>query len=298
MQIKPQLADNYNPENIVLPTIAQIKVDGVRALNLEGRLTGRSLKEFKNKALTDLFSFPELIGLDGELAYGEMHSPRLCSETTGISGTIRGTAEGFTWWVFDLVTHDTIDLPYEVRFQLLQDRVAGLKRADIKVMPHKVLDTVDEVEAYDLGNLEAGFEGTILRNPDARYKAGRPNRLQQLMRIKRFSDSEAVVLSVTEGRVNMNEAKTDLLGRTERSSHAENQVPSGLLGSLICRDLVSGVEITVSAGAMDHSERLDYFENQDKLLGKVIKYKYFAHGVKDLPRFPTFLSLRDEVDMS
>ena len=42
--IKPQLASNYEEGNIQLPTFAQPKIDGVRGLNLDGNLVGRSLK--------------------------------------------------------------------------------------------------------------------------------------------------------------------------------------------------------------------------------------------------------------
>jgi DNA ligase-1 len=118
------------------------------------------------------------------------------------------------------------------------------------------------------------------------------------MRIKRFTDAEALVLEVVEGRTNLNEATINELGYTERSSHAENQVPNGLVGSLTCRDLESGMTITVSPGEMDHTERRFYLENQAAIVGKTITYKSFRKGVKTLPRFPTFKHIRSAEDMS
>jgi DNA ligase 1 len=296
--MKPQLADNWIPDSILLPTYAQPKIDGVRGLNLNGTLTGRSLKTFKNKALTARFSHPEYQGLDGELAAGAWNSPSLCRDTTSVVNTVNGAADGVVWWVFDLVTTDTIYLPYKDRYWLLVRQVAAIRDPQIQVVPYEQLRTVEEVEACDEHNLTAGFEGTILRNPEAVYKEGRPSKaVQQLMRIKRFSDSEATVLAVTEGRHNLNEATTNELGRTERSSHAENQVPNGLVGSLQCRDHESGLEITVSPGEMDHAERKFYFDNPNEIVGKVITYKSFKKGVKDLPRFPTFKHIRSAEDM-
>lgn len=295
---KPALADNYDPNNLVLPTYAQPKIDGVRGWNPDGRLLGRSLKPFKNKALTARFSDPRYQGLDGELAFGDETSSSLCRDTTSVTNTIKGSAEGVTWHVFDLVNFDTVHLPYSQRYTLLKLRVKALNDPAIKVVPFVWLSTAEEVEAFDEQNLAAGYEGTILRNPRAAYKEGRPTKKEQsLMRIKRFTDAEAVVLEVVEGRTNLNEAVVNELGRSERSSHAENQVPNGLVGSLTCRDIESGLEITVSPGEMGHAERLHYFDNPHLIVGKTITYKSFRKGVKTLPRFPTFKHIRSEEDM-
>lgn len=296
--MKPQLASNYDHNNIQLPTWAQPKIDGVRGLNLDGNLVGRSLKVFKNKALTAKFSKPKYQGLDGELAFGNETSGSLCRDTTSAVNTITGPADGFVWHVFDLVTEETVKLPYLERYDLLRKKVEELGEDFIKLVPYVRLDAATEVEAYDEKSLAAGYEGTILRNPNSMYKEGRPGKKeQQLMRIKRFSDSEALVLAVVEGRTNLNEAVINELGRSERSSHAENQVPNGLVGSLTCKDLESGLEITVSPGEMDHAERRHFFVNPQEIVGKTITYKSFKKGVKTLPRFPTFKNIRSAEDI-
>ena len=296
--MKPALADNYDPNNIQLPTFAQPKIDGVRGLNLDGNLVGRSLKAFKNKALTAKFSKPKYQGLDGELAFGNETSSSLCRDTTSAVNTITGPADGFVWHVFDYVTEETIKLPYYERYTLLVKKVEDLDEGRIKLVPYFNLKSSAEVEAYDEENLTEGYEGTILRNPNSLYKEGRPGKKeQQLMRIKRFSDSEALVLAVVEGRTNLNEAVTNELGRSERSSHAENQVPNGMVGSLTCKDLESGMTITVSPGELDHIERKFYFDNQKEIIGKTITFKSFKKGVKTLPRFPTFKNIRSAEDM-
>lgn len=296
--IKPQLASNYDPDNLVLPTYAQVKIDGVRGINLDGTLVGRSLKPFKNKALTERFSGARYQGLDGELVYGDKTSPSLCRDTTSAVNTIKGSADWLTWYVFDLVNPDTVHLPYRQRYALLKMRVDDLNDPAVRVVPYVQLTTAEQVEEFDEENLAAGYEGTILRNPQAIYKEGRPSKkVQELLRIKRFTDAEALVLGVVEGRTNLNEAVVNELGRSERSSHAENQVPNGLVGSLTCRDLESGMEITVSPGEMTHEQRALLFETPSLIVGKTITYKSFRVGVKTLPRFPTFKHIRSEEDM-
>ena len=296
--MKPQLASDYDPKHLILPVVVQPKIDGVRGMNLDGRLTGRSLKLFKNKALTAKFSGVKFLGLDGELAAGPETSPTLCSDTTSAVNTVERHADDIVWHVFDFVTEDTVHLPYVERYTLLQERVRDFGHPNILIVCNAWVTDAAEVDAWDSHFLNQGYEGTILRNPNAAYKEGRPSKkLQQYIRIKRFVDAEAVVLAVVEGRQNLNEAVTNELGRTERSTHAENMVPNGKVGSLTCRDVTTGQEITVSAGAMTEEERLYYFQWPQQIVGKTITYKTFPKGVKDKPRFPTFKHIRSEEDI-
>jgi DNA ligase 1 len=153
--------------------------------------------------------------------------------------------------------------------------------------------------------------GTCIRKLDGLHKQGRSTvREMGLLRIKRFVESEALVMSIEEGETNLNEAQINELGKMFRSSHKENKVPDGMVGSLICKALQDvkdahsgrllieeGQEIKVSPGNMDHNNRRRYFNNQGEIIGKVIKYKFFPKGIKDKPRFPTFQTFRIESDL-
>ena len=74
-------------------------------------------------------------------------------------------------------------------------------------------------------------------------------------------------------------------------------IPNGMVGSLLCKDVKTGREITIGAGKMSHEERLLFFADQKRLIGQVVKYKHFPKGVKDKPRFPTFQSFRVDSDI-
>lgn len=95
MKIKPQLAEDAVLDKVVFPVLCQTKVDGVRAMNLDGTLTGRSLDPFEGFGITEYFSKPEFIGFDGEMTLGNLpNSPdRLCSLTTGAMGRFKGVTE-------------------------------------------------------------------------------------------------------------------------------------------------------------------------------------------------------------
>ena len=110
-------------------------------------------------------------------------------------------------------------------------------------------------------------------------------------------DSDAEVLSAFELEHNENEAKTNALGRTERSTAKAGKVLSGLMGGLNVRDCVTGVEFAIGTG-FDANDRKVLWEQRDTLPGKLLKYKFFPSGSKDKPRHPVFLDWRSKEDMS
>ena len=303
--IKPMLACDWDEDRFTFskPMLAQPKIDGVRALNLEGRLTGRSLKPHKNKYTGELYNGLACMGFDGEMAAEAATHPRLCSLTTSALNTIEGTPYT-VWWLFDYVTPNTFMLPYEQRINMLRDRVQDLRAQGhyigehLRIMPSTRVVNMEEFLALENKWLEAGFEGAILRDPNGLYKQGRATQREgTLLRVKRFVEREAVVLGLEQGSVNTNIATLNELGHIERSTHQLNMVPSGMVGALNCKDVETGQMITVAAGSMPHSERQLYWQEPHRILYKTIKYKTFPRGVKDKPRFPTFQSIRAESDM-
>src|SRR5690606_29022945 len=115
-----------------------------------------------------------------------------------------------------------------------------------------------------------------------------------LWKLKRFEDSEAVILDFEERMHNANVAKTNALGYKERSSHKENLVPMGTLGALKVRDVKTGVEFDIGTGFSD-LERQRMWDIRDRWLGRVVKYKFLPVGVKDKPRHPVYLGPRTDI---
>lgn len=312
--IKPMLACDADLSKVRFPVYAQPKIDGVRAMNLDGGLTGRSLKPHGNKILTQLFSKPDFLGFDGEMAYGNATSPSLCRDTSSALSTIGGTESNITWWIFDYITKDTIDLLYWKRMQLFWDyyrnflETSGISR--IAVIPCRTINNMAELEQYEEDQLDKGYEGIILRDPDGKYKQGRSTAKEGgLLRVKRFIEEEAVVDEIVEGNKNNNEATVNELGHTARSSHKDNLEPNGMVGMMICHTIKDieyrgkilfkkGQRVDVSAGCMAHFDRKRFFEHKHLLLGKTVKFKTFPIGVKDKPRMPTFQSVKISSDLS
>lgn len=317
---KPMLASDWDESKIVVPCIAQPKIDGVRGLNMTGRLTGRSLKPHANLYATEFFSHPALIGFDGEFAVAEDTHPELCRLTSSALNSIKGEPQ-LVWHLFDYITPVTAGLAYDRRYNLLDHRLGELSKdpAFAHLMPHLDIvpmewcDTLEDLLACDSRWLDEGYEGTIVRSPNKPHKQGRSTvREGGLLRIKRFIDAEAKVIGIVEGQTNGNEKTINELGNSTRSTHQENMTPNGQVGSMTCemlqdvfdpqiktkRLLEKGQIITVAPGKMPVGLRKHYFENPHELLEQAIKFKLFPKGGKDKPRFPTFQSIRAASDMS
>ena len=311
--MKPQLANDANLAALIYPVGVQVKIDGVRALNINGTLTGRSLDPFKGFGITEFWSLPQLVGLDGEMTLGDnpASTDRLCSLTTGAMGAFKGVTEvaKLHWWLFDDLTKPAD--PYKVRYERLKQRVQALNMPQVHLVPLHIANNREELDALIARFFDEGYEGAIIRNLDAPAKEGRPSKVkQELVRVKGWMDSEMLVTGFTEGQTNTNEAKTNTLGRTERSSAKDGMVPNGMVGSIQGKLIgdcfhpitgeklfADGLPITIGTGTMTDAELLDYFKHPEKLVGHPVKFKHLAHGVKDLPRMGNYISHRLKEDM-
>jgi hypothetical protein len=154
----------------------------------------------------------------------------------------------------------------------------------------------EELDSYEIICLEGGYEGVMLRDPFGTYKFGRSTvRDNILLKVKRFLDDEAVLIAIEEKMHNENEAQKDAFGRTKRSSSIAGLVGANTAGTLIVENK-EGQVFGVGSGLNDLM-RDEIWNNKEKYLGRLIKYKYFPQGVKDLPRHPVFLGFRDSDDL-
>lgn len=293
-QFKPMLAAEADLDKLRFPLIASPKLDGVRALVKGGVVLGRSLKPIPNKHVQKLFGRPELEGLDGELIVGSP-TDKDCFQNT--SGAVRRASGEPDVWFFVFDFHD-MPHPYHMRqASMFNPEVCGVPSVALHIS-YEMADGCVLLE-YEKQCLEDGYEGIILRDPSGPYKFGRSTTKEgYLLKLKRFKDSEARILAVEELMHNGNEAKTNELGQTERSSHKANLVPAGTMGRLHVEDIHTGQRFYIGTGFT--KEQRDYFwlhRNAPCWPNVVIKYKFFPVGVKDLPRHPVYLGLRDDFDM-
>lgn len=318
MSFKPNLACDVDLDKLKFPCMVLPKIDGVRALNFGGVLYARSMKQHPNIYTTQFFSHPALDGFDGELAAELSTHASLCRLTTSAVSTIAGTPF-LVWHLFDYHTKENEGLGYKERYAQLQQRVEEVKsRSPQMFAPHLMVvpaywcETLEQYMELRAKFIEQGYEGTIVRDPNGKYKQGRSTvREGGYLRDKPFvHDAECELIEFVQGQSNNNNAKINELGMQYRSTEKAGMVPNGMVGSLtgrIVNDIyhpVTGIMlfergdvVTVGPGEMKHPERKACWENRQDYIGKVFKFKFFPHGIKDALRFPTFKSWRDKTDM-
>ncbi len=301
-KVRPMLAHTVpvTPQEIDLslgPVWVSPKLDGVRCLQMAGRSMSRSLKPLPNRHIQESLAHTLLDGFDGEVVVGSPTAPDCINATT--SGVMsRAGFPDFTYFVFDYWATPAIG--FRQRYGYVKRKILAARREGLRVeLVHQTLcQTTDEIEEATGLNYELGYEGSIIRNFDGQYKYNRSTRNEGLLlKVKSSLDSEIHVTGFVEMNHNANDATVDERGFTKRSSHKDNKVPAGTLGKIKGIDTASGVSLTIGAGKMTAPEKLHVWQNQEKYLGQLAKYRYAPYGVKDLPRHPRFIVWRDPIDM-
>lgn len=289
---KPMLATDAELDKLRFPLLASAKLDGVRAVVRDGVVYSRSNKPIPNKHVQKLFG--PLNYFDGELIVGEPTAHDVYRQTTSGVMSIDGEPD-VKLYAFDHVADKSA--PYRARKILLEVSHKEKKKNKL-VELHKqfMIPSLYELLKLEENLLDEGYEGLILRDPDAPYKCGRSTVKEgYLLKLKRFTDAEFEVVGFEEQMHNTNEAKVNELGRTKRSSAKAGLVGKGTLGALILQH-PDGFTFNCGTG-FDDAERQRVWDNQRKFKGQLAKIKFFAVGMKTAPRHPVFLGWRDKRDI-
>ena len=152
---------------------------------------------------------------------------------------------------------------------------------------------------YEEKCVSEGYEGIMVRTLNGPYKCGRSTlRESFLLKIKRWTDSEGVIVAIQEQMHNENEKQKDELGHSKRSSHQAGMTPAGTLGRFSVKEIGTDILLGVGTGlGLTHELRQEIWDNRDKYIGKIITFKWQASGSKDAPRFPIFKGFRHENDL-
>lgn len=289
IRFKPMLSGKADLDNIKFPVFASPKLDGVRVIVYDSVVYSRNFKRIPNDYVQSLFGRKEYNWFDGELIVGDVTSDTVFQSTT--SGVMTGSGKpDVTLHAFDFISSEH---HFGLRHNELKKRARGLKR--VKVVPHILINNIEELNAYEEECVAQGYEGIMVRDPKGKYKHGRSTTKEGgLLKIKRFEDDEAVVIGCEELMTNNNEQELDNLGHKVRSSKKEGMVPAGKLGALIVKHKTFG-EFKIGSGFTEE-QRMSLWNERDSLNGKLAKFKYQPSGVKDKPRFPVFLGFRNKID--
>lgn len=301
---KPMLAADIKGDltKLKYPVLVSPKIDGIRCLVIDGKAVTRSLKPQPNAALRALLSNEVFNGLDGELVVPGETFQETTSRVMGRSNE----PEGVEWHVFDDMS--SFRLPFKTRLASAMRRVQELRktaaikgfhgRGRIHLVEHFAVDSPEELMRYEADKLAQGYEGVMIRSFEGEYKFGRSTVKEGgLLKLKRFTDAEAIIVGFEERMHNTNEAQTNELGRTKRSSAQAGKVGTNTLGAFVL-ELPDGTRFNCGSGLNDQQRAMWWGTiAKNQLLGKTVKFKYQEHGTDVAPRSPIFLGLRDARDL-
>lgn len=253
------LLANVYQNSIPLPDYwVSEKLDGVRAYWDGQHLISRQGNRF-NAPPWFTANFPD-IPLDGELWGGR-------GTFEQVSGTVRQLAPSHEGWkqvrymVFDLPIPE---LTFNERLVKLTNLLEALQVPHLQVVTQFKVENQTALTAELERVMQRGGEGLMLHRGESFYHAERSD---DLLKLKTYDDAEAQVIAHIPGK-----------GKY-----------TGMMGALLVAT-PDGRRFKIGTGFTD-ALRAD-----PPPIGTLVTYKYFGFTHKNIPRFASFLRVRDDLD--
>ena len=277
---QPMLAEDYDKckNKVKFPILSQPKLDGIRCIvRIDGMWT-RKGKEIISaphifKGLQHIFeSNPNLV-LDGELYTSnqdvDFNTIISCvRKTKPTEEDLEISKEYIEYWMYDM--YEGEDLEYNSRRMRLHNihQENNLSNNIYPIVATCTLDSFERVESKLAEYIAQGFEGQILRVPEAFYQN---KRSKSLLKHKTFQDEEFTILSINEG-----------VGKFFNKA------------ATITIETAEGIRVDCGVnGSMQYIEEV--WVNRRNLIGKQATVKYFEKTVDGSLRFPKVINI-DRLD--
>lgn len=269
-ELKPMLAQSYDKHmsKLKYPCYVQPKLDGIRCLGRKenGVVT---LYSRQGKVLNLIPHINEQ--LDSFLAEGDCTDGEIYVhgwDFQKIVSAVKKTSENTPLLQYHIYDLPMPDVSFNTRFSPhIQAILVG---ESIHVVDTVRVPTQQDLHNYEESCVSKGYEGIMGRNEDSKYLFG--YRSTDLLKIKRFTDSEYEIVNVTEG----------------------TSVEEGL-AIFVCKT-ASGLQFSVRPMGT-HGERKIMFNNKESFIGKLLTVKYQELTNDGIPRFPVGLHIRETWDM-
>jgi len=301
---KTMLAPNNDPmkdplffQGLRYPLLCSPKLDGIRCLTKEGVCKSRTFIDLPNLEVQAFFS--QYQGFDGELIDGLSTDFDVYNRTQSTVMSINKNADNVKLYVFDDLSGSP-EISFEERLEEARREIELIDSDRIVFLGHHVVRTYEELLDYEEEQLELGYEGIMMRDPLGRYKYGRGTFKEGLIyKLKRFQDDEGLIVGFVEQTTNTNIQERDAFGRSKRSTSKDGLIPAGTLGKFLVQ--FNDMIIEVGCGNFNHKQRQEIWDRRldeahtDE--GRILKFRHFPHGAKDMPRMPRAVGFRDKMDM-
>lgn len=298
---KPQLCPNDEIDIYTLkyPLLISTKMDGIRCIFYKGQILSRSLKQIQNKQLRERFEkirkHSEMCDfiLDGEIYSHELSFQEITHFVMTQDLKNEHIPESLKFYCFDYLIPEENTISFKDRIDYLFDISVEFKDTMIPVK-HVVVNNAQEVELYFEEVLKDNYEGLIIRNPDSLYKFGRCTvRENNAYKLKPWKTEDAKIIGFVQAtEVNEDVEKTTTeLGMSRTSKRQEDRHSIERASGFVVD--FNGKELTVPI-AMTDAQKEYIWLHQEEYLNKFIEFRYMTVGMKDLPRIPKFIRMRED----
>jgi DNA ligase 1 len=267
---KVQLADKWNEKTakkMPASVLIEPKLDGIRLLAF---VDGGTCKMFARSG-KPIINFDDTIGVQlAKLPDGVYDGEIMDDDFAALMRQVRRKTDANVsssyLAVFDYVTlsdwaaqKGTVSM--RDRRTFLETVFAHYNLEGVYLVEQKEIPCTMTAIAAEQATWEAeGYEGAMVKSPDAVYKFGRS---KYMLKVKTFIDIDLPVIGFKEG-----------IGK-----HV------GKLGSILVD--CNGVEVNVGSG-FDDEQRTEIWANRDSYLGMTAEIKYQERTPDGSLRFPTF----------
>jgi len=275
--IKAMLAHKYNEDKADYPAFIQPKLDGVRCLFTAKGAFSRANNRFMNvehieQALKPFFAKNPTAVLDGELYNHGLKDDfekiiSLVKKKKPTNDDRLEAAELVEYHVYDIASMTIA--PYNLRLNYLNSDVfGGFNTWPIMKVETKVALDFDDALKMHKKNLKLGYEGSIYRTFEGKYKG---TRSWDLMKFKDFHDDEATIIGYELGK-----------GKRE-----------GTLGKFIMQD-DDGNKFGCPPGkGYDYKDLANMLNNITDYIGERATFTYFQRTQAGSYRHPHYKCLRN-----
>lgn len=290
------IEDETDLAKINFPVLVSRKYDGVRCVvDDDGVPRSRKGEPFGNQWMADVLKSVDLANADGEIGVGSPTDKDFFTRTSGFCRRA-GDRQKFTFYIFDWQIPGIFEMRMTRKVPVLEGPIADW--LTVEVVSQDMCQNVDDLRKKEWDFVGYGYEGIMIRGAlaSAQYKYGRATlRSQELLKWKRFEDTEGVIEGFEEAETNTNEKTRNALGDAKRSSAKAGKVPNGMAGKLLVKSPKFSEVVKIGTGeGLTHALRKDMWDNPKKYIGRTVTFTFQAGSDYVKPRFASFKGFRDD----
>jgi len=253
-----QLATQFSESTQVEEYLVSEKYDGVRAI-----WTGEALVTRKGNPINAPSWFTEKlpnVWLDGEL-WSKRKDFEFVISTVRKNNPVDSEWRKIHYMIFDAPDKEKT-MTFEKRYQRYTQIVNDLKLSYVIPIKQFAVSSNQELQRVLDDYVQQGAEGLILHRKLAHFESGRTD---NLLKLKPHMDADAKVIAILNGA-----------GKYQ-----------GMMGSLLV-EMPSGIRFKIGSGFSDAQRA------SPPQPGEYVIYKYHGFTERGIPRFASFLRLRNQ----